>query len=153
MAELELSYARIASVAQITQLPDDRGVPRRMAKAAEEFKGWAGMLRRALGGADIPQAREALRQMGGRITLRLHTERGERRALRPDQTLDGKKIKAGKWEDTYYVAHFEHAPGELPLHPVLAAEWFRAAAEIPSIGSGGTLYLSRHQISERIRLR
>jgi len=27
------------------------------------------------------------------------------------------------------MAHFEHSPGELPLHPVLAAEWFRAAAE------------------------
>ncbi len=66
------------------------------------FRGWAGMLRRALGGADSSQAREALRQMGGRITLRLHTERVERRAL----------------------------------HPVLAAEWFRAAA-IPSSGSGG----------------
>ena len=50
-----------------------------MTKRAEEFKGWAGALRRALGGADIWQAREALRQMGGRITLRLHTERGERR--------------------------------------------------------------------------
>jgi site-specific DNA recombinase len=100
-----------------------------LAKVAEDFKGWAGMLRRALGGADIPQAREALRQMGGRITLRLHTERGERRALRPDQTLDGKGIAAGTWEDRYYVAHFEHSASALPLHPVLAAEWFRAAAE------------------------
>ena len=62
-------------------------------------RGWAGALRRALGGADTSQAREALRQMGGRITLRLHTERGERRALRPDQTLDGKGIEAGTWQD------------------------------------------------------
>jgi len=38
------------------------------------------------------------------------------------------------------VAHFEHSASALPLHPVLAAEWFRAAAAaIPSIGSGGTL--------------
>ena len=117
-----------------------------MTKLAEDFRGWAGMLRRALGGADVAQAREALRQMGGRITLRLHTERGERRALRPDQTLDGKGIAAGKWEGKFYVAHFEHSPGELPLHPVLAAEWFRAAAEaIPSIGSGGPL----RQLSKR----
>jgi hypothetical protein len=90
-----------------------------MTELAEEFRGWAGMLRRALGGADVSQTREALRQMGGRITLRLHTERGERRALRPDQTLDGKGIAAGTWEDKYY---FAHSPGELPLHPVLAAE-------------------------------
>lgn len=111
-----------------------------MTKLAEEFKGWAGMLRRALGGADISQAREALRQMGGRITLRLHTESGERRALRPDQTLDGKGIAAGTWQDRYYVAHFEQSASSLPLHPVLAAEWFRVAAgAIPSIGSGGRI--------------
>lgn len=111
-----------------------------MTKLAEEFKGWAGMLRRALGGADISQARDALRQMGGRITLRLHTERGERRALRPDQTLDGKGIAAGTWQDRYYVAHFEQSASALPLHPVLAAEWFRATAgAIPSIGSGGRI--------------
>jgi hypothetical protein len=66
-----------------------------------------------------------------------------RRALRPDQTLDGKGISAGTWEDRYYLAHFEHSPGVLPLHPVLAAEWFRAAAEgIPSIGSGGASWIS-----------
>ena len=111
-----------------------------MTKLAEEFRGWAGMLRRALRGADISQAREALRQMGGRITLRLHTERGERLALRPDQTLDGKGIAAGTWQDRYYVAHFEQSAGDLPLHPVLAAEWFRAAVgAIPSIGSGGRI--------------
>jgi hypothetical protein len=49
-----------------------------MTKLAEEFKGWTGALRSALGGADISQAREALRQMGGPINLRVHTERGER---------------------------------------------------------------------------
>jgi len=99
-----------------------------MTKLAEEFRGWAGALRRALGGADISQAREALRQMG------------ERLALRPDQTLDGKGIAAGTWQDRYYVAHFEQSAGELPLHPVLAAEWFRAAVgAIPSIGSGGRI--------------
>lgn len=111
-----------------------------MTKLAEEFKGWTGMLRRALGGADISQAREALRQMGGRITLRLHTERGERRALRPDQTVDGKGIAAGTWQDRYYVAHFDQSASALPLHPAFAAEWFRATAgAIPSIGSGGRI--------------
>jgi hypothetical protein len=41
------------------------------------------------------------------------------------------------------MAHFEHSPGELPLHPVLAAEWFRAAAEgIPLIGRGGLSCIS-----------
>jgi hypothetical protein len=111
-----------------------------MTKLAEEFRGWAGVLRRALRGAHISQAREALRQMGGRITLRQHMEHGERLALRPDQTLDGKGIAAGTWQDRYYVAHFEQSAGELPLHPVLAAEWFRAAAgAIPSIGSGGRI--------------
>jgi len=80
--------------------------------------------------------------MGGRITLRLHTERGERPALRPDQTLDGKGTAAGTWQETHYVAHFEHSASALPLHPVPAAEWFRAAAgAIPSIGSGGALRL------------
>ena len=78
--------------------------------------------------------------MGGRITLRLHTERGERRALRPDQTLDGKGIEAGTWQDRYYVAHFEQSASALPLHPVPAASWFEAAARaIPSIGSGGRI--------------
>jgi hypothetical protein len=100
---------------------------------------WTGALRSALGGADGSQAREALRQMGGRITLRVHTEREQRRALRLDQTLDGKGIAAGTWEDRYYVAHFEGSASALPLHPVLAAEWFRAAAAKPSIGSGGPI--------------
>lgn len=121
-----------------------------MTKAAEEFRGWVGSLRKALGGADISQAREALRQMGGRITLRLHTERGERRALGADQTLDGKGVAAGTWQDTYYVAHFEQSVNALPLHPVLAAEWFRAAAAaIPSIGSGGTQLIvpTQHRLS------
>lgn len=91
----------------------------------------------------ISQAREALRQMGGRITLRLHMKRGERGALRPDQTLDGKGIEAGTWQDRYYVAHFEQSASALPLHPVLAASWFDAAATaIPSIGSGGPITLS-----------
>jgi len=57
--------------------------------------------------------------MGERITLQLHTETGERRALRPDQTLDGKGIAAGTWQDRYYVAHFEQSPSALPLHPAL----------------------------------
>ena len=46
-----------------------------------------------------------------------------------DQTLDGNGIAAGTWQDRYYVAHFEQSASALPLHPVLAAEWFRAAAE------------------------
>ena len=71
---------------------------------------------------------------------RLHTERGERRALRPDQTLDGNGIAAGTWQERYYVAHFEQPASALPLHPVLAASWFEAAARaIPSIGSGGRI--------------
>ena len=61
-------------------------------------------------------------------------------ALRPDQTLGGKGIAAGPWQDTDYVAYFEQSASALPLHPVLAAQWFRAAAgAIPSIGSGGAI--------------
>jgi len=65
----------------------------------------------------------------------------ERRALRPDQTLDGQGIEAGTWQARYYAARFEQSASALPLHPVLAAEWLRAAAgAIPSIGSGGATY-------------
>jgi len=126
-ADPALERARAAREAAAREANDGNSVVD-MTKLAEEFKGWTGALRQALGGADISQAREALRQMGGRITLRLRTERGERRALRPDETLDGKGIAAGTWQDRYYVAHFEQSASALPLHPVLAAEWFRVAA-------------------------
>ncbi|MGC1729242.1 MAG: recombinase zinc beta ribbon domain-containing protein, partial [Steroidobacteraceae bacterium] len=106
---------------------------------AEEFRGWAGKLRRALGGADVGLAREALRQIVGQIVLRPHTERGERRALKPHETLDGKGIAAGAWENRYLVARFTRRVGDLPLHPVLTAEWFRAAGLSHQDGSGGRI--------------
>ena len=39
------------------------------------------------------------------------------------------------------MAEFAQSAEALPLHPTLAAEWFRVAAEaaIPSIGSGGVI--------------
>ena len=120
---------------------------------AEEFRGWAGKLRRALGGADIGQAREALRQLVGEIKLRPHTERGERRAVGPDQDMGsfvqdskgrtkwdkGKGIGAGTWEDRYLVAEFTRRMSELPLHPLLAASWFEATGMSHQDGSGGRI--------------
>ena len=108
--------------------------------AAEEFRGWAGNLRRALGGADVSQAREAMREIGGAIVLRPHEERYTRRALRPDQTLDGKGIEAGEGVDRYLIAKFTRTKDELPLHEALSGEWFRAAGGVvSSIGSGGRI--------------
>lgn len=105
------------------------------AEMAEEFRGLAGRLRRALGGADVSQAREALRQMNGLIVLKPHTERGVARALKPEETLDGRGSPGGAWEDRYLVAHFSNAAEALPLHPFLTAEWLKATGI--SIGSGG----------------
>lgn len=105
------------------------------AEMAEEFRGLTGRLRRALGGADVSQAREALRQMVGPIQLKPFTERYEARALKAEETLDGKGSAGGTFEETYLVAHFDRAPGTLPLHPFLTAEWFKATGI--SSGSGG----------------
>lgn len=107
--------------------------------ACEEFKGWVGNLRRALQGADVSQAREAMRQVGGAIVVKPHTERGVRRALKPHETLDGKGIGAGTWEERYLIASFTRMAEELPLHAVFAAEWFRSVAAVSSIGSGGRI--------------
>ena len=46
-----------------------------MEAAVEVCQGWAGKLRRALGGADVVQAREAMREIGGTIVLRPHEAR------------------------------------------------------------------------------
>jgi hypothetical protein len=48
-------------------------------------------------------------------------------------------IAAGTWEDRYLVAKFTRRVGELPLHPVLTAEWFRAAGLSHQDGSGGSM--------------
>jgi hypothetical protein len=122
--------------------------------ACDEFKGWVGKLRRALKGADVSQAREAMREIGGAIVLRPHTERGTRRALAPYETLDGKGIAAGSWEDRYLIASFTRQGSELPLHGTLAAEWFRASgAGVSSIGSGGPLLRWKSMKTKDIRLR
>ena len=94
--------------------------------ACEEFKGWVGKLRRALKGADVSQAREAMRQIGGTIVLKPHTELRAPRTLEPHQTpLDGKGIKAGEVVGRYLVASFTRTPQELPIDAALSGEWFR----------------------------
>ncbi|HET9106792.1 MAG TPA: recombinase family protein [Steroidobacteraceae bacterium] len=122
--------ARAAALREV-QAGDD-------AKTVEEtFRGWAGRLRQALDGADVSQAREALRQVVGTIQVRPYIERTTRGALRPEETLDGEGIEAGESVERYLVARFSRCTEELPLHPVLTAEWMRQTGI--SFGSGGRI--------------
>ena len=51
------------------------------------------------------------------------------------------------------MAEFAQSAEALPLHPTLAAEWFRVAVEaaIPSIGSGGRIldFFDAHSPEEK----
>jgi hypothetical protein len=60
-----------------------------------------------------------------------------RRSLAPHEKLDGKKIKAGTFEESYLVASFLQAADVLPRHPVLTSQCLKAAGI--SSGSGGVL--------------
>ena len=70
-----------------------------------------------LGGADVSQAGEALRQLVGGAVPKPHAERRMRRALAPHDTLNGNGIKAGTFEGSYLVASFRQAADVLPMHP------------------------------------
>src|SRR5438874_16232 len=61
---------------------------RRYERACEEFHGWAGKLRWALGGAGVSRAREVLRQLVGEAMPKPHAERPTRRAVAPHDVLD-----------------------------------------------------------------
>jgi hypothetical protein len=60
-----------------------------------------------------------------------------RRSLAPHEKLDGKRIKAGTFEESYLAASFLQAADVLPRHPVLTSQCLKAAGI--SSGSGGVL--------------
>src|SRR5256886_6771925 len=95
-----------------------------MNELAEEFHGWAGKRRWALGGAGVSRAREVLRQLVGEAMLKPHAERRTRRAVAPHDVLDGNRIKAGTFEGSYLVADFRQAADVLP---VLTGECLKGA--------------------------
>jgi len=97
---------------------------RRYERACEEFHGWAGKLRWALGGAGVSRAREVLRQLVGEAMPKPHAERPTRRAVAPHDVLDGNRIKAGTFEGSYLVADFRQAADVLP---VLTGECLKGA--------------------------
>jgi hypothetical protein len=78
-----------------------------------------------------------MREIGGTIVLRPHEERYTGRALRPDQTVDGKGIEAGEGVDRYLVATFTRSQAELPLHAALSTEWFSATGRVVSSSGSG----------------
>jgi hypothetical protein len=89
-----------------------------LARAADEYRGWAGRLRKALGGADVNEAREALRQVVGKVRL----------------------VPVNDGFEDFLVARYDNA--EIPLHKFLTAEWLTATGVDlggRSIGSGGAL--------------